>query len=235
MLLATVLLLLTYPLGLVSVICVHISLSQKIPGWGWLVAKEMFSSQITFLQYGQQETYQLRMMKRSKKKRLREKNAQGQLLLYQVVVQLPDFLSLKLDPGHPSPPSPSEGKHWVSGWGALLPAESHGSSWAGLWVLSCRKRGDQSVWKEAGSSLGMVEVVPGARIRLCCCIRNDKCEEWESWCFVEIFQVKQYGTKSLLFCLASIPSLYAYQRIHLYFFKHVAFSTTKLWLFNDAQ
>lgn len=45
---------------------------------------------------------------------------------------------------------------------------------------------------------------------------------------VEIFQGKQSDTKSLLFCLTSIPSLYAYQRLSLYFLKQVAFSTTKL-------
>lgn len=36
------------------------------------------------------------------------------------------------------------------------------------------------------------------------------------------------------FCLASIPSLYAYQKLNLYSLKHIAFSTVKLWLFNVA-
>lgn len=193
----------------------------------------MFSSQITFLQYGQQETYQLRMIKRSKKKRLREKNAQGQLLLYQLVIQLPDFLSLKwilATPPHHLLLKVNTGSRVgeLCFQPNLMGAAEPGSGYSLLGREVMRVFGRRS-------SLGMVGVAPGARIRLCYCIRNDKCEGWECWCFVEIFQVKQYCTKSLLFCLASIPSLYAYQRIHLYFFKHVAFSTTKLWLFNDAQ
>lgn len=72
----------------------------------------------------------------------------------------------------------------------------------------------------------MVGVAPGAR--LCYCVRNDKCEGWQCRYFVGILEVKQYGAKLLLFHLANIPSLYAYQSLNLYFLKIVAFSTTKL-------
>ena len=56
----------------------------------------------------------------------------------------------------------------------------------------------------------MVGVAPGARIRSCYCIRNGQYEGWQCRYFVGILQVKQYGTKLLLFCLANIPSIYAY-------------------------
>lgn len=72
----------------------------------------------------------------------------------------------------------------------------------------------------------MVGVAP--RARLCYCVRNDKCEGWQCRYFAGILEVKQYGAKLLLFHLANIPSLYAYQSLNLYFLKIVAFSTTKL-------
>ena len=53
-------------------------------------------------------------------------------------------------------------------------------------------------------------VAPGARIRSFYCIRNGRYEGWQSRYFVGILQVKQYGTKLLLFRLANVPSVYAY-------------------------
>ena len=56
----------------------------------------------------------------------------------------------------------------------------------------------------------MVGAAPGARIRSCYCIRNGQYEGLQCRYFVGILQVKQYGTKLLLFCLANIPSIYVY-------------------------
>lgn len=57
----------------------------------------------------------------------------------------------------------------------MLPSVLTGVPEPGL-VFCLRKRDRSGGWLEVGSSPGMVGVAPGAGMRVCYCIRNDKCE-----------------------------------------------------------